>query len=174
MAATPTAVAGGYPVGVVDPTGYDPERIAVWTDRWIQSGGRKTSVGNVGPELPTGQPALRVAGLDTLYSYIPSAWSWERARRNPEYDPTDPICATEPGRPQCEEWLSEVSTVCGTPSGSPFGNEPIVLRFDDPYSPQGRVVWIGTPLYFFTQNGADPFLRDLMRSLTDWAMEVGP
>jgi hypothetical protein len=175
--ATPRAILEGYPAGVLDPSGYDDSRVALWTARWREAGGRRNPQGMIGPEVMIGEPPLHDPAVDTLYTMIPNAWSWERAIENPEYDASDPDCETHPERLQCQEWLSDVAEACGTAGGSPFDGEPVITRTIDPAS-GGRVVWIGTPLYVFV-DGADDSdgmqrLGALMRRLTDWVMEETP
>jgi hypothetical protein len=178
MQATAKAITNGYPVGIVDPTGYS-DRTAVWWAKWDETGGRLSPNGVPGAEVMTGVPPLRVAGLDTLYTYISNSWAWREAYLNPDYDPNDPACQDDPTLPQCQEWLSGVQTVCGQEFGSPFENEPYVLRLDDPTAPQqGRIAFVSGPLYYLadgpndTQGMGD--LKTLMRGLTDWVFEAGP
>jgi len=177
MEATQKALDAGFPPGIVDPTGYST-RTALWWTTWVESGGRANPIGPRGAAPMTGVPPLRVAGLDTLYTYISNSWSWREAYENPEYNPDDPACITDPSLPQCKQWLSGIATVCGTDFGSAFEGEPYVLRYDDPNSPQqGRVVFVSGPL-FYVATPSDPQamddLKHLMRGLTDWAFEVGP
>jgi hypothetical protein len=178
MEATSVALREGFPRGTPDPTHYDDDRTAIWWRLWRTTdadpaGGRRSERGAVGAEVMTGVPPLHVEGLDTLYTFIPNAWAWERARPNPDYDPDDPACATNPELPQCAEWLSDVEAVCSQPSGSPLDGEPVVVRYDPP-GRSGRGVWIGTPLYYFPEGPSDTEgleeLRSLMRHLTDWVM----
>jgi len=174
LTAMPVAVQRGYPAGLPDPSGHDPSRVAIWTSQWADSGGPRFRAGNVGPEVATGVPPVRVPGLDTLYTFVPNAWSWARVD-NPDYDPTDPECLTHPEFPQCQPFHDETQTACGQPFGSPFIGEPVILRYDDPATPQGRVVWIGTPLFYFTRGPGDlGDVGELMQKLTDWAFERGP
>jgi hypothetical protein len=139
MEATQKAIDEGFPAGVPDPTGFDPSRVGIWFDRWYR-GEVPSPWGEPSTNVPTGVPPLRVAGLDTLYRYISNSWSYLPNR---------------------------LREACGTNYLSPFESKPIVMRFDDPASPQGRVVWLGSQLWMYHQHQAGDVTL-LMRRLTDW------
>jgi hypothetical protein len=141
LEATQKAIDQGFPAGVPDPTGYDPSRVGLWIDRW-HSDTPPSENGEVGLDVPTGLPPLRVAGLDTLYTYISNSWSW---------------LGTPDG----------LMTACGSNYLSIFEDMPIVMRFDDPTSLQGRVAWLGSALWWFHAHHAEDATL-LMRLLTDW------
>jgi hypothetical protein len=140
--ATQTAIDDGFPVGLPDPTGYDPSRVGIWVDNWYAHGA-PSDWGEASVDAPTGTVPLRVAGMDTLYTYISNSWSW---------------LGTEGG----------LGEACGTYYLSPFEGEPIAMRFDDPASVQGRVAWLGYALWWFSAHHSDDAAL-LMRQLTDWA-----
>jgi len=135
--ATESAISEGFPPGIPDPTGYDPSRTAFWFNDWM-------GVGNVagwpGANAPISHPPLSFAGLDTLYTYVSNSWAWENG---------------------------DLYEACGTAYLSPLEGEPVVLRYHDPASPQGKIVWCGAPLHIFDENHMDD-LKLLMRRLTDW------
>ncbi len=159
------AIAEEYPLGIPDPTGYDPERVAIWHDSWNL--GRKNTNGGL-ISAPDGAPPLITAGLDTLYTMTANAWAWERAELNPDYDPDDP---------DSPQWLNLVQDVCLTPFGSKLENQPVVMRYrnPDPESAQGRIVWLGFQLYAFREAEAeDGSMSRLMKEATDWVFGVSP
>ena len=162
----------GFPRGLPDPHGYDDQGwTALWHDDWTI--GRENPIGGLAM-LPSGQPALIEAGMDTLYRFISNSWSWERAH-NLDWDPDDP------GSPP---FVNRVSEVCGSRFTSLFQGEPVVIRYDDPMSLQGKVVWFGTDLWSFRDHElatgdlvADPAghgqpgdIATLLRALTDWIL----
>lgn len=140
----------GFPVGSFDPTGYDPSRMAIWLDGWL---GARNPVGGFADGF-TGNPPLKVVGLDTLYTFIPNAWSYERV--------PDGAGGTH----------DDVRTACGSQFGSPFDGEPVVLRYRDPVNPSGRLVLITTPLHHF-HNGHGNDVAEMLRRLVGWALNGG-
>jgi hypothetical protein len=153
---TQTAMNHGFPLGTLDPYDYnDEDWTALWNDGYS---GRATLTGALAVAM-TGEPPLAVAGMDTLYTYLPAAWSWERIE-----DPDNP-----------GEFINGVQQACGSTFGSPFLGEPIVVRYDNPVSSQGKFVWIGTTLFNFSDaESADGSISELMRGLTDWVFGTGP
>jgi hypothetical protein len=150
LEATETAIAEGYPVGVLDPSGYstDPTnttvtpRTAIWYDRWE---GRRNPFGTRG-DVASGPPSLHVEGLDTLYVCAANSWSY------------------------LEDGTDAIRDVCGTSFPSSFEGKPIVMRYDDPI--HGRVVWIGTELTDFAENhSAD--IELILAKLIEWVLEEG-
>ncbi len=131
----------GFPAGTADPTGYS-QKTALWYDRWS---GRRNPSGWPGGNAMVGVPSLRVAGMDTLYIYLSNSWAWE---------------------------MDRLVTVCGSNSLSPIHGDPVVVRYDDPdpLRTQGKVVWIGVPLYIFAENHLED-LKRMMRGLTDWIFD---
>jgi hypothetical protein len=150
LEATATARDEGFPVGIADPTGYDPSRVALWHNNWA---GVQGIAGGIADGL-TGNPPLHVAGLDTLYTFIPNSWSYERV--------PDGAGGT----------YSDVRTACGSQFGSPFRSEPVVLRYRDRVNPSGRLVLITTPLYHF-QSHSSAEVAEMLRRLTSWALGSG-
>lgn len=144
MEVTPEAEAEGYPAGRTDPTGYDPTRTAIWFDQWH---GAENPWGALGANGFLGHPSLRVAGMDTLYTYVSNSWSYEQGGA---------IALRE---------------ACGTAFLSPFERNPVAVRFRDPFGFQGRTAWILTPLHVFrADHHAD--LVELMSHLTRWLFVV--
>lgn len=147
MEATATALAEGYPPGVIDPTGYstDPTntvvtpRTAIWIDLWQ---GRQNPVGRIA-DAPVGSPPLHVAGMDTLYTYISNSWSY------------------------AEDGPNAIRDACGVSFLSRFEGEPIVIRYDDGI--QGRVVWFGVPLWYFAESH-DADIQLIMSKLIAWTL----
>lgn len=146
LQATSTALAAGLPAGVLDPTGYSTNpsntivspKTALWAD--VFAGAENLAGRQL--DCMTGIPPLHVQGLDTLYVAIPNAWTYEESE--------------------------SVIESCGTMFGSPFKEEPIVVRYRHPSG--GRVVWMGTPLHPFRERHAEE-LRTLMSGLVDWLLE---
>jgi len=130
-----------FPRGATDPTGYST-KVALWYDSWT---GRMNTLGWFGGHAMLGNPPLRVAGMDTLYTYVSNSWAWR------------------------EDDLREV---CSTRYLSPMEGKPCAIRFDDPdpLSSQGKIAWFGAPFYIFDENHMHD-LRQIMRLLTDWVME---
>ena len=63
----------GVRFGVLDPSGYDSEKTAIWYDDWD---GWHNERGWHGANAPVGNPPFFVAGLDTLYVYVSNSWAW--------------------------------------------------------------------------------------------------
>ncbi len=74
LEATDLALGEGFPAGVLDPTGYDPEKTAIWYEDWE---GWHNERGWHGANAPVGIPPLITAGLDTLYTFVSNSWAWE-------------------------------------------------------------------------------------------------
>jgi hypothetical protein len=150
LEATSTAIAEGYPVGVLDPSGYstDPSnttvtpRTAIWLDTWQ---GRQNPFGTVAT-APIGAPPLHVTGMDTLYTYVSNSWAY------------------------LEDGGNAIRDVCGVAFLSDFEGEPIVIRYDDPL--HGRVVWIGTTLWNFAENH-EADIQLILEKLAAWVLEEG-
>jgi len=87
LEATSLARSLGLPAGELDPTGYDPEREAIWIDGWS---GYHHLRGNLAVS-PTGAPPLAGPLIEPLYTLVPNAWAWAD-------DPTIP-CGTAFGSP---------------------------------------------------------------------------
>jgi hypothetical protein len=95
-----------------------------------------------GANAMIGNPPLFVPGLDTLYTYVSNSWAWK----------------------------DDLVEVCGLGFFSPLEGKPVVVRYDDPRCSQGKIVWIGTPLYIFAEDHIED-LKTMMRRLTDWVFE---
>jgi hypothetical protein len=89
-----------------------------------------------------GNPPLRVAGVDTLYTYLTNSFAWRE---------------------------DDLASACGARFLSPLHGKPVIMRYDDPdpLSSQGKVVWIGVPLYNMAGNHLED-LKRMMRLNTDW------
>jgi hypothetical protein len=143
MQVTSKARTEGFPEGVPDPIGYDPNRTALWINEWYRLDDGPSPFGHAGVTTMTGNPPLRVAGMDTLYTYVSNSWSYVRDGRLIE--------------------------ACGLNFLSPFERKPIVVRYEDPQSVRGKVVWFGAPLHVFAENHHED-LKTIMRRLTDWIL----
>lgn len=154
---TANAIDLGYPVGVTDPYGLNDED---WTALWInQYSGRANPSGILGGVSTTGAAPLIVAGMDTLYTVVPNAWAWQEIE-----DPENP-----------GEFIDGTEQACGSTFGSPFEDEPILIRYKNPVSAQGKFVWLGSQLYSFSDlEDGDQTVSRLMRGLTDWVFDAGP
>jgi hypothetical protein len=157
--ATQLAIDEGYPVGMPDPTGYDPSRSAIWFDAW--QGMRNPGGGNLAVGM-RGQPALAVAGLDTLYNFVTNSWSYA------QIDPGDNYPSTAQPDPDahCPTCIREA---CGTSFPSPFEGNPVIVRYESPVPGHGKIVWIGAPFYYFAANHTED-LKEIMRKLADWIL----
>ncbi len=143
MKASSKALSEGFPSGVVDPTGFS-DQIGFWSDSYD---GRMNSGGWPGANGMIGTPPLAVAGMDTLYNFVSNSFSWKD---------------------------DDLSAACGSSYLSPLHGNPCAVRYNDPdpLSAQGRVVWIGAPLFIFNGNHAED-LKRLMRLCTDWVFGEG-
>jgi hypothetical protein len=151
LEATDEARVNGFPVGIADPTGYDPTKVAIWWDEWQ---GAENPYGLAGVDAMTGDPPLHVPLMDTLYTFVSNSWSYVRS--------------------------GNVAEACGTDELSPLDGQPVIVRYaGEPDAawygsrlpcPPGRVVWIGTPLYVFA-GGHYADIKLLMRKLTDWIID---
>lgn len=145
---SPEAIELGLPLGVVDPTGYDPARQAIWRDGWS---GLQNPQGGLA-EAFLSLPALQVSGMDTLYTMIPNAWAHERV---PD--------------PETGELVDLTREVCGSRYGSPLDGGAVVVRYAPQDIPSGRMTWIGTPLHQFGDaHGGD--VTELLRRLVAWSL----
>jgi hypothetical protein len=146
MEATQRALNEGYPAGRVDPTGYvdlsGVPRTAIWYERYVGENNPFGSVAN----CVSGPPALRVAGMDTLYTYVSNSWTYEAGGAD------------------------GIREACGTAFPSSFEDKPVVLRYEDPFGRQGKYAWLSTPLYVFAQDHTDD-LHLLMSKLTSWIFD---
>jgi len=70
--ATDLARTLGLPVGISDPSGYDPSREAIWVEGWS---GHHHPAGRMAV-APVGIPPLDEPLVEPLYTVIPSAWAW--------------------------------------------------------------------------------------------------
>lgn len=93
-------------------------------------------------DAPLGTPQLVYPGIDTLYTFVANSWSYP---------------------------VEDVGSTCRTAFGSPFHEEPVVLRIRDVETFQGRIIWIGTSLRDFSDSVDD--VKAMMRLNAGWILD---
>lgn len=110
---------------------------------WVDDwSGHMNPHGWSGGNAMIGDPPLHIGGMDTLYTYTANSFAWE----------------------------DDLAAACGSSFHPPLHKKPVIVRYEKPYSHQGKVVWIGLPLYPLAEYHMDD-LKQMMRKHTEWILE---